>query len=179
MRYRYRLALRLSIALLATAFGIKLIYPIISPITFYLSYYSVSFLSPKLINSTSFIINDIRLNFIPACAAASAYILLIILITTVDIKFKKMLKVLIVGSLLILIANIIRIDILIIALVKYGSNLFNTLHLFFWKILSTIYVVILWILLTNWFKIKEIPIYSDFKKVYNFHEKAKIKKWKF
>lgn len=173
MRYRYRLALRLSIALLATAFGIKLIYPIISPITFYFSYYSVSFLSPKLINSTSFAIENITLIFIPACAAASAYILLIILIATVDIKLKKMLNVLIAGSLLILIANIIRIDILIIALVKYSSNLFNTLHLFFWKILSTIYVVLLWIFLTKKFKIKDIPVYTDFKKVLEIYKRSK------
>ena len=76
-------------------------------------------------------------------------------------------------QLLILIANIIRIDILIIALVKYSSNLFNTLHLFFWKVLSTIYVVILWIFLTKLFKIKEVPIYSDFKEVYEFYKNSK------
>ncbi|MEK6922849.1 MAG: pacearchaeosortase [Nanoarchaeota archaeon] len=173
MKYGKRLILRYSIAVIFAIVGIKIIYFIFSPLTFYSSYYSIYYLSPKLIGSTSFIINNIKLNFISACTAASAYLLLVLLTLTTDIKLKKALRVIFAGSLLILIANLIRIDILIIALVKYGSNLFNTLHLFFWKVLSTVFVVILWIFLTKVFKIKEIPIYSDFKKIYSVYRKPR------
>ena len=165
-----KLFFRYLLALIIMIIGLKIIYFFMSPITFYLSYYSIFYLSPILISSNSFSINNITLNFIPACTAASAYLLLILLILTVDIKPKKAFKLILMGFLLILIANIIRIDVLIIALVKYSSNLFNTLHLFFWKMLSTIYVVILWIILTKLFKIKEIPIYSDFKEVLKLYK---------
>ncbi|MBI2673204.1 hypothetical protein HYX19_03010 [Candidatus Woesearchaeota archaeon] len=67
------------------------------------------------------------------------------------------------GILLILLLNIIRIDILIFIFLEYGINWFNNLHLFFWKFLSSIAVVLIWIFLCHKFKIKNIPVYSDFK----------------
>lgn len=173
MQHKKRLILRYFLAIIFMVLGLPVIYFLLNSLTFYISYYSVSYFSPNLISSTAFIINNVRLNFINACTAGSAYLLLILLTLTVDIKPKKALKVLFTGSLLIFIANIIRIDILIVALIKYGSNLFNTLHLLFWKILSTLFVVFLWILLTKWFKIKEIPIYSDFKHVHKFYKRHK------
>ncbi|MFH1592762.1 MAG: pacearchaeosortase [Candidatus Woesearchaeota archaeon] len=176
MRYRNRLLFRYIAAIAIMAIGTPIIYFLLSPLTFYLSYFSIFYFSPTLIDSTSFLISNIKLNFINACTAASAYLLLILLTLTIDLKPKKTIKILLTGSLIILIANIIRIDILIIALVKYGSNLFNTVHLIFWKVLSTVFVVILWIFLTKLFKIKEIPIYSDFKKVYGFHRASRKNK---
>ena len=166
MRYRYRVTIRIIIALLSLLVGYKIIYFLISPLTFYSSYYSLFYLEPIKITSNSFVVNGVKLNFISACAAASAYLLLLLLVLLTDIKLKEALRIFFVGSLLIFAANIIRIDILIITLIKYGSSLFNTLHLLFWKILSTIYVVLLWIFLTKTFKIKEIPIYSDFMRFY-------------
>ena len=173
MKYYKRLIFRYFLALIIMIFGLEIIHSLVSPVTFKLSYLSLFYLSPILTSSTSFLIENYNLNFIPACTAASAYLLLILLTLTTDIKLKKTLKVLLIGSLLILIANIIRIDILIIALIKFNSNLFDTLHLFFWRILSTLYVVILWVLLTKWFKIKEIPIYSDLKKVLKLQKDSK------
>src|SRR3989344_1881903 len=68
-----------------------------------------------------------------------------------------------VGSLLILAMNLIRIDVLIIVLIEKGVNYFETLHLFFWKILSSVYVALVWIFMTYKFKVKEIPVVDDFK----------------
>ncbi len=173
MKYLHRLFLRLAIAIFFMMLGLKIIYFFISPITFYLSYLSLFYYSPAMASTASFIIENHKLNFIPACTAASAYLLLILLTTTVDIDLKKALKVLGLGFFLILTANIIRIDILIIALIESGSGLFETLHLFFWQILSTLYVVALWIFLTKKFKIKDIPVYSDFKRVLEIYKKSK------
>jgi len=171
MKNLHRIAIRYILAVILMIFGLNIVYFLISPLTFKLSYLSLFYYNPDVISATSFIIENHKLNFIPACTAASAYLLLALLILTTDIKPKKALKVFLLGSLLILIANIIRIDILIATLIQFGSEAFDTIHLFFWKVLSTIYVVILWIILTKIFKIKEIPIYSDFKNILKLYKK--------
>lgn len=166
MKYTHNLILRISLALLIAILGIKIFYPIISPLTFYLSYFSLFLLKPTLINNTTFLINSHTLKFIPSCAAASAYLLLTLLILlTKDINFKKGAKLFLLGSLIILGINTIRIDFLIYILLEYGSDLFNTLHTFIWKIVSSVFVAALWIGLSFLFKIKTIPVYSDFKEL--------------
>mgnify|MGYP001593920977 CR=1 FL=1 len=176
MEYFKRAILRYVIALFLMILGLPIIYYLISPITFYLSYLSLFYYNPNLISETAFIIANHQLNFIPACTAASAYLLLIFLTISVDIPIKKALKIILFGSSIILIANIIRIDILIITLLEFGSKAFDTIHLFFWQILSTIFVVFLWIYITKKFKIKDIPIYSDFKRIIKIYKKSKKKK---
>lgn len=163
MKYSSKLLIRISLALLISFFGINLFYFIFSKLTFYLTYLTLFFYKP-VISGNSFLIGNEVLEFIPACTAASAYFLLILLILlTKDIKFKKMVNIFLLGSLLILIANIIRLDLLIIILISYSKDLFSSLHLFFWKIVSSVYVAFVWIFLVYKFKIKETPIYSDIK----------------
>lgn len=163
MIYEKRLITRIFLALIFAIFGFKIIYTIFSPLTFYLSYLSLIFYNP-IIKGNLLIINGFTLKFIPACTAASAYLLLTLLtVLTKGINLKKSILMWTTGSLSILIANLIRIDILIIALIKYGFPLFETLHLFFWKLVSIVYVALVWIFLTYKFNIKTIPIYSDIK----------------
>jgi cell division septal protein FtsQ len=57
---------------------------------------------------------------------------------------------------------LIRIDILAYLLVNENINLFIGLHLFTWKMLSGIYVALVWIFLVKKYKIKEIPIVGDY-----------------
>ena len=83
----------------------------------------------------------------------------------------KGIKLFFIGSLLILLMNIFRIDILILSSVKFGKVWFDAIHMIFWKFLSTLYVAFVWIFLVKKFKIKTIPIYSDIKYLIN-----KIKK---
>lgn len=100
--------------------------------------------------------------FVPECAAVLAYVLLgILVLTTRGISIKKGLFLFLSGSILILVANIIRIDALISIFLTKGIDYFNTLHLFLWKIVSSIYVVFVWLFLTKKYKIKGIPLYSD------------------
>lgn len=172
MKHLIKTGIRYILLLSLAIFGLKIIYPLISPITFKTSFYSLFYYSPLLLDSTSFSIENFKLNFVPACTAASAYLLLTLLTLGVDLKPKKAIKILLLGSLLIFTANIVRIDILVITLVEFGSRAFDTIHLFFWKILSSIYVVLVWIFLTKYFKIKEIPIYSDFKRILRLYRKS-------
>ena len=171
--YLQYLFTRLFVALFFVLFGILIINKIFGPITFYLSYLALQYYSPQIISSTSFIINNIKLNFIPACIASGAYLLLMILTLTTELEFKKALKVIAQGFLLILIANLIRITLLILLLINNYSNLFETLHMLIWKLLSTVFVVLLWIFLTKVNKINNIPIYTDFKKVVEILKEAK------
>jgi exosortase/archaeosortase family protein len=114
------------------------------------------------LETDSILVYGHTINFIPACAAASAYLLLVLLIfLSKDIKISTRIYMFLLGSFLILSLNIIRIDILIIILIKYGKNLFEDLHLVFWKIISTIFVAFVWIILNIIFKVKTIPVVSD------------------
>ncbi len=133
----------------------------------YISYLS---LSPFGADITGNVISlgSKAINYVEACAAVGAYGLLAILILlTKDVGLKKSVKMFIHGAILILIANIIRIDILAYLLVNENINLFLTLHMIMWKLLSGIYVALVWIYLIRKYHIEEIPIIGDFKELLN------------
>ena len=167
MKYLEKLSLRILIILLLFLIY-DYIYLIALPITTYLSFIFLKLLqySPTLLNN-SISINNTTFSFIPACVALPAYYLLLILIlTTKDLDFKKSTKLFFFGSLLILVMNILRIDLLIAAFISFGKHWFDTLHLVFWKFVSGIYVALVWIFLTRIYKIKSIPAYTDIKYLY-------------
>lgn len=165
MNYIKKLVIRLVLAVLLTL-SYTLLYKILIPITLYPSFYILKLIYPAELVSNSIITNSYSLTFIPACAAASAYILLgILILLTKDIKLKTSLKMFFLGSLLILTANIIRIEALILILINGGKNYFETLHLFIWKVLSSIFVAAVWIFLIKIYKVKAIPIISDIKQI--------------
>jgi exosortase/archaeosortase family protein len=157
---RYTLALMLGLSLSA-------IYLLLKPATVWLSYHSLNlFVTDSFLSGNKIITPFATLNFIDACIAASAYLLLgILVLTTRGIRFRSRLSMFIIGSILILSFNIIRITVLAYILSSYGSNLFNSVHMVFWKVLSTLYVFFVWILLTYLFNVIHIPIVSDFKEL--------------
>lgn len=129
----------------------------------FLSYLSLSPFGADL-NGNIISIGTKAINYVEACAAVGAYVFLALLILlTRDIDLKKGIQVFLVGTFLILIANIVRIDILAYLLVKNNVNLFLTLHMLTWKLLSGVYVAFVWIFLVRKYNIKEIPLVSDFK----------------
>ncbi len=163
MKYPQKLITRLIIAILLLIIPINIFYLLLLKPTLYLSALPFLKLLP-VITKDSIIINNTILFFNQACIATSAYYLLAILILlTKNINLKKSVILFISGSILIFIANIIRIDILIYFFLENQINLFQTLHFLFWKIVSSIYVVIIWIFLTKKLKIKTIPIISDIR----------------
>lgn len=162
--YIKRLIIRMLLLLFVVFFSKDLIYPIIEFFTVKLSYLFLLPLKPVISHYTTFVIKEHIIEIAPPCIAFSAYVLLAILVlTTKDTPLKESLKVFLYGSLLILIINVIRIDLLVYALILISSRLFETIHLFFWKVLSGIVVVLIWIYLIRKYNIKEIPIYSDVK----------------
>ena len=164
MPYEKKLVIRVVLALLIL-FSYKLFYSILIPITLYTSFYLLKMLNYGVnLQETAIVTDSHILTFIPACTALSAYILLgLLILLTKGIKLKTGFKMLLLGSLMIFTANIIRIDSLIIVLINGGKNYFETLHLFIWKILSSIFVAFVWIFLIKRYKIKSVPIISDIK----------------
>ncbi len=167
MKYPEKLLLRVLIIFLLFLIY-DYVYIIALPITTYLSFIFLNIFqySPTLANN-AISIGNTNFNFIPACVALPAYYLLLLLIlTTKDLDFKKSAKILAYGSILILAMNIIRIDLLIAAFISLGKHWFDSIHLVFWKFVSGIYVALVWIFLSKKYKIKTIPVYSDIKYLY-------------
>jgi len=176
MKYQDKLILRILIIFL-----VFLLYDhsylLFSQLTKYLGYLSLNLFGygVNLINN-NLIVNNQTFALISACIALPAYYLLFFLILiTKDIKSKDSVKIFLVGSLLILLMNVIRIDLLIMSFIHLGKNFFDSIHLIFWKFVSGIYVALVWIFLSKKYKIKNIPVYSDLKYLYS---KSLLKKRK-
>ena len=135
------------------------------PLTMYTPYFLL-----KLIDYQAFIIppyiitSENYIRFSEACAAVSAYFLLLLLIVlTKDMKLKARIKIFLFGSAIIYLANMARILILIMVLEKYGFSAFQQAHDVFWIVFGSLLVALTWILLTRHYNVKSIPIYSDIK----------------
>ncbi len=176
MKYEYRLIVRIFLALIIPY---KIFYPLFTFITIYPSFLITKLLYPGAVLYYSEKIISLcsrTLDFVPACIAASAYYLLLLLILlTKDIKLKDRVYMFLIGAALILAMNIVRIEILIIALLEFGKSWFDSVHLLFWRFLSSVYVFLVWIYLVKKFKVKSIPVYSDLKDLY---KKSSLKKKK-
>jgi exosortase/archaeosortase family protein len=109
--------------------------------------------------------NIIRLNWlvieiVPACIAGAAFYLLFILVfSTGGIKPKERLRMLAVSFTALFILNILRIIFLILIA---GEAYFSVVHWTVWHLVSTFFVIGIWIKVVKYYKVKEIPIYSDF-----------------
>ncbi|HLC72397.1 MAG TPA: pacearchaeosortase [Candidatus Nanoarchaeia archaeon] len=157
------LGIRWLSALLLTVFY-PVFYLVFSPLTLWISYGLLRLFTPATLQGTTILAGDITLVFVPACTAASAYLLLALLILlTKGISWRQGIFLFLLGSGLILIANIIRIQVLFYLLFNVGKNYFDTLHLLIWKALSSVYVAGVWIYLTWKFNIRETPVVSDFQ----------------
>lgn len=164
MNFLKDVVLRYSLSIILGIF-FKIFYLIFSPLTIWLTYFSIKLFVPSATLSQYKIYTPFStLTFIDACIAASAYLLLSILIlTTKGIRFRQRLFYFVIGSILILSFNIVRINILVYFLYVSKTNLYETFHMIFWKFLSTIFVFLTWVFLITKFNIIHIPIFSDFK----------------
>jgi len=113
--------------------------------------------------SNIILINKVPIEIIGSCVAGSAYFLLLILnLSTRDIKIKKRLIVLLLSFTSLLLINVLRIFILSIMFISKKPS-FDITHQLFWYLGSTVFVVGIWFLCVKIFKIRGIPFYSDIK----------------
>ena len=150
------------IALIILGLGnLYIIYKILIPLTFNALRIILSIFTKPFVMDNIIYVRTIGIEIIPACVAGSAfYLLLILLLSTADVKSETRTKAIITALASLFILNILRILILI---PMAGTAYFETAHWIFWHIISTIFVVAIWFSVVKIYKIKSIPIYSDIK----------------
>lgn len=168
MKHEKSLVIRTLIAILVTLLY-SYFYAIFNPATIYSSWFLLRIFGYNaIINGMTLLVNGGGFAFIAACIALSAYYLLFLLVIfTKGLGLKKSLKLFFLGALLILAMNAVRIDLLIVLFLEAGMDWFNAVHMLFWKFISGVYVALVWIFLIRKYKVKEIPIYSDLKELFN------------
>lgn len=159
------LIIRYAILLVVAFPNLTLFYYILTPLTLHVSYFIINLLIHSELTG-NLIINDFGvIELIDACIAGSAYYLLLVLnLSTPNINFKKRVLSIAFSFLFFFLANILRISILSLLFFE-GYEFFNTVHLWTWYAGSTLLVFGIWILEIKFFKIKDIPVYSDIKNI--------------
>lgn len=153
--------LRYALTLIISIFS-NIFYTIFTPLTIYPTYTILNIVKPSTLTDLTITFNSSQFTFIPACIAGTAYLILTILtLTTKGVKPLTRLKALLTSYSLLLLLNITRILVLIFIYIFISEQLFHTLHLIFWHILSTVFVLLIWIVTIKLYKIKHIPFYSD------------------
>lgn len=178
--YHKELIIRFFIILIVTL-CYPLFFVVLAPITIYITYLLLNIFYEVILIGNSIGIGYYAYNFIEACIAPAAYYLLFVLIMGIKgLKWKKGVNMFLLGSLLILGMNIIRIIVLILLNVELGKAYFDAIHMVFWNFLSGIYIAIVWIFLVKKYKIGEIPYWDDLSHFYNKsllkRNKSKVKK---
>lgn len=154
---------RYSLLIIIGIIGLDIFYFLFSALTIYPVFFLLSLFFNVSLTSNVIWINSIPIEIIGACVAGSAYYLLLILnLSTPEIKLSKRIQMLFLSFLSFLIINILRIFFLSILLIS-GTSLFDITHKIFWYAGSTIFLVGIWFLNVKLFKIKKIPFYSDIK----------------
>ncbi len=152
--------IRYALIVIAGLGNLYIFYKIFTPLTIK----TIALILNAQIIQNTILFNSIVIEIIPACVAGSAYYLLFILNFSIpNIKIKTRIKILFFTFLSLFALNIARI---ILLTLLTNSNLFNAIHLIFWYVLSTIFIIAIWILTIHLFKIKSIPFYTDFKYIH-------------
>jgi len=144
-----------------------LFYFIFAPLTIYPVYFLLKiFFDVSLYGDILYSVNFPLVQIIDACVAGAAYYLLLILnLSTPNIKIEKRIKMIFYSFVSFLILNILRIFILVILLAS-DFEFFDLTHKLFWYFLSIVFVIGIWFIQVKIYKIKEIPFYSDVKAIY-------------
>ncbi len=158
---RYASMILLNIFFLTTMFTNIMAY-IFTAITQFL--FSIAI--PTTTSSNNIIsIENFSISIVSSCIAASAYIIITFIFLSINQKPKTIIKNLFLGYLLFSIANLIRIWLLIIILLKFGASTFYKYHLIFYEAVSGIIVGLIIIFLLKISKNTQIPIIDDIKTI--------------
>lgn len=159
MDYIKDLAIRYGIIIFLGLGNLYFFYKVLTPITLQTLQIIFSIFTDSFLVSNIIFLNTVTLEIIPACIAGSAfYLLTIINFSTPNISTQKRLKILLESFLILFILNILRI----LFLVSISGELyFETIHFIFWNLISTLFVVGIWIHLLKKYNIKETAIYTD------------------
>jgi exosortase/archaeosortase family protein len=152
------------IALILLGLGnLYLFYKILTPITIKSVSIILSILGKSKVIENIIVHNGTIIEIIPACVAGAAfYLLFILILSTAEIRPKKRAIALMAATLMLFVLNVLRI--VFLALIS-SALYFELIHWIFWHLVSTIFVVAVWLVTIKIYEIKTIPIYSDIKYV--------------
>jgi len=159
--------IRYTILIIVALPSLWLFYFIFTPLTVYPVYFLLNlFFDSSLMGHIVLVEDTFPIELIGACIAGSAYYLLLILnLSTPKIKLKRRINMIFLSFTSLLIINILRIFLLSLVFIS-GSSWFDATHKLFWYLLNIIFVVGIWFTEVKFFKIKEVPFYSDMKFLY-------------
>ena len=150
----------LAVLILGTS-NLYLIYKILTPLTIHTANLSIKIFTPTVLVENIIQFNQTIIEIAPSCMAGSAfYLLLALILSTANIQPKTRFKAVLTALTVLFVLNIIRI--LILASLTATPN-FETIHFIFWHIVSTAFVVTIYIATIKYYKIKSVPILSDLK----------------
>lgn len=143
--------------------NLYLFYLILTPLTLYSSYFLFNLIYDASLSNNIINIGCTSIEIIGACVSGAAYYFLLVLnFSTRDIKPKTRIKMLIFSFGIFFILNIIRIFIIGTMHINFNPNT-QIFHKVLWYLGSTIIVVAIWFFNVWFFKIKNMPFYSDLK----------------
>ena len=150
--------------LLIIGLNLNLFFYFLIPLTIKISFFILNLYYDATISNNLITLNSITISIIPACVGISAYYLLLILNLSTPLRISTRIKNLLFLWISFFVLNILRIVLFSILALK-NNYYFELIHFSSWYFLSTILVILLWFSSVRIFKIKTIPIYSDFKTI--------------
>lgn len=169
----FSIVIRYAILIIVAIPNFWLFYFVFTPLTVYPVYFLLNLFFDSSLMNNVILVGECPVEIIRACIAGSAYYLLLILnLSTPNIKFPKRIKIILLAFASFLIINILRIFVLSIIFLE-KSSWFDITHKLFWYLGSIVFVIGIWFAEVKLFKIKEIPFYSDIKFLY---KKTNLKK---
>ena len=152
---------RYLILILIALPNLYIFYLIFKPLTLYPIYFLLNIFFECSLSGHTISVGCFPIEIINACVSGAAYYLLLILnLSTPNIKLNKRIKMILLAFASFLILNIIRIIYLSLLFIS-SSPWFDFVHKTFWYLLSIAFVVGIWFAEVKAFNIKEIPFYSD------------------
>lgn len=166
-----RLFLRYLTILILGIGNLYIIYKILTPLTIHTTNILINIIVPTTLTGNIIQFGQTTIQIVPSCVAGSAfYLLLVLLFTTADVKPKTRLYAISTAVAIFFALNITRILILVYLI---PSPNFETIHWIFWHTVSTIFVIATYFITIKLYKIKSIPVYSDFKYIISLIKKSK------
>lgn len=170
----YLIFLRYLIILIAGLGNLYFFYWLFTGPTIAATLSILKLVSPETLALGNLIVfNSSLVEIVPACIAGAAYYLLFILGMSIPLKkISRRFYLIAFCFATFFLINVLRI---VVFTLLVDKSYFQTLHMLSWYILSTLFVVIIWFSGTYLFKIKEVPIYTDFKYLISNTKKTKGK----
>jgi exosortase/archaeosortase family protein len=162
----YGIFLRYFILLLsALLFYSPLFYNTLLVLTIYPTNFLLGIFYNSGVSFNTIFIGSKSIEIIDACVAVSAYFLLFAL-NLLTPNIRKRVYSIIFSFILLLLFNILRISMLSMLFINQYAY-FEVVHKVLWYSLNLLAVIGIWFLTAYLFKVKSIPVYSDFKAVIN------------